>query len=365
MMPSEHVKLTTVWAIADKPTWRRNSVTNRTEQHQTASLAKSEVQTIFNTTGAAVDSVQEDYGEDLLVQPCLNGEMDHSRLWIQVKGTSEEPRHDPNDQLVASSVWVTRGHLARWVGTADLVVLVRWHVPKRVGWFCIIQEEFSEDDLFGKSLSENVRIDFSSDCRFDTESACAIAWSARQHSAAQRISRLRAQQALQIAYGDGADSKYEIAIADVTMRLMTQLGILQGGHEHYAISAGVKVAITEAFGITVESTSAGNVTLNDIDWKKIFTLALLIFMNKRFPTSDRLRGLSGQLLGEMCQVMDVFIDSETKREIETLALRALECVTQGLSIGEFLERNPDILQLLAQNMSAIIQILRSLETDNT
>jgi hypothetical protein len=60
-------------------------------QHQISSKAVAKVCDIWSNTGAAVEEIQRDYGEDLLVQTCLNEKLDASRIWVQVKGVQRAP----------------------------------------------------------------------------------------------------------------------------------------------------------------------------------------------------------------------------------------------------------------------------------
>ena len=61
-------------------------IPSRHLQQQNGDKARTAVERIWLEIGAAVEEVIRDYGDDLLVQTCLNGKMDASRLWIQVKG---------------------------------------------------------------------------------------------------------------------------------------------------------------------------------------------------------------------------------------------------------------------------------------
>lgn len=55
-------------------------------RHQISAKAVVKVCDVWTDIGTAVEEIQRDYGEDLLVQTCLNGKMDSSRIWVQVKG---------------------------------------------------------------------------------------------------------------------------------------------------------------------------------------------------------------------------------------------------------------------------------------
>jgi hypothetical protein len=59
----------------------------RDDKHIIGDKASLAVQRIIADAGFAVETISNDYGEDLLVQTHHAGEIDASRLWFQVKGT--------------------------------------------------------------------------------------------------------------------------------------------------------------------------------------------------------------------------------------------------------------------------------------
>jgi hypothetical protein len=64
--------------------------------------------------------------------------MDKSRLWIQVKGTAAAMRLEKaKAPFMPGFVEVDRDLAMRWLGSADLVVVVRWSVVHQVGWYVI------------------------------------------------------------------------------------------------------------------------------------------------------------------------------------------------------------------------------------
>lgn len=194
----------------------------RPKQHRTASQAVAAVRKVWAEAGAAVDEIHEDYGEDLLVQSCLNGRMDKSRIWIQAKGTQANIRLNKNrSPFVPGSIDVGRDLALRWLGSADLVVIVRWSVRHQIGWYCIPKLTLpacafwdEHDDPISK-----VRIRFRRDHVFDTVAAEKIAWIARLDNAAAGIERAP----------KGADGRAELSPAtwDTIWKLMGDLDLLE------------------------------------------------------------------------------------------------------------------------------------------
>ena len=159
----------------------------RPEQHRTASRAVAAVRKIWADEGAAVDEIGEDYGEDLLVQPCLNGRMDKSRLWIQVKGTAAAMRLEKaKAPFMSGFVEVDRDLAMRWLGSADLVVVVRWSVVHQVGWYVIPKLTLGALDFWDENdePKARVRLRLRLDNPFDAAAARKLAWIARLDNAA-------------------------------------------------------------------------------------------------------------------------------------------------------------------------------------
>ncbi|MFF4811276.1 DUF4365 domain-containing protein [Micromonospora chersina] len=101
-------------------------------QHELASRAVASVVKVLANTGAAVEEVKNDYGEDLFVQTSWRGDVDRSRIWIQVKGR-ERVAARPRDGHRA--IKVSRDHALRWATMGDTVVVVLWDVSRDVGWY--------------------------------------------------------------------------------------------------------------------------------------------------------------------------------------------------------------------------------------
>jgi hypothetical protein len=162
---------------------------SRPDQHQIGSRAATAVTAIWESTGAAVEKITEDYGEDLLVQTCdRNGRMDASRVWVQVKGTkaNAEMRQPGRKHTVP-----VRNDLAlRWARTADVVVLVYWDLEASTGWYAIPATQVDLVRL-ADTPDATTRITVLSDDRFDTASAKHLALRARLEHATKIVQRCK------------------------------------------------------------------------------------------------------------------------------------------------------------------------------
>jgi hypothetical protein len=154
-------------------TAQENLLPRRPIQHVVGAKAVAAVSSIWLDAGAAVEEVRNDYGEDLLIQTALNGELDPSKIWIQVKGRSRVEAGA--DKAV---IKVPIGHALRWTYSADVVVVVLWDVEANRGWYTHprMQADPIELVLSGKS---SVSLHFRAEQGFDTAAAEEIARSTR------------------------------------------------------------------------------------------------------------------------------------------------------------------------------------------
>ncbi|MFF7613536.1 DUF4365 domain-containing protein [Streptomyces lavendulae] len=172
--------------MVDWRTWAGESCNARTRfriggnvkrpiQHQIASCAVAAVRHQWNMQGHAVDEVKEDYGEDLLVQTCLDGKVDASRIWVQVKGTD---RFRENPAASLPKIRVKAAQILRWSRSADLVVTVLWDVAHDRGWYVMPQGFFDPVELWS-SKDRQVALTFQPDCIFHQQAVTELAWAAR------------------------------------------------------------------------------------------------------------------------------------------------------------------------------------------
>lgn len=86
--------------------------------HRLAHRAVLAVCTVLNGAGALTETIENDYGEDLLVQTQLGDEADNFHILIQVKGSSLKKNANGNYSYPLSIA-----HLRRWI-SHPLPVLV-------------------------------------------------------------------------------------------------------------------------------------------------------------------------------------------------------------------------------------------------
>ena len=193
-------------------------------QHVVADRAISAVRTIWADQGAAVEEVRRDYGEDLLVQTQLRGRLDDSRIWVQVKGTTQRLR---NENACPSPVRVASSLALRWIRSLDLVVVVQWNLREEKGWYAVPRNIVSQAHLL-EHLNETTAINFSKSDNFDVSAANRLAWLARIDSTnIQLQSALLSAQDSRGLYDDDAHLHQEEA-GIILHKLLRDLGILKG-----------------------------------------------------------------------------------------------------------------------------------------
>ena len=151
-------------------------VPRRTTQHVTADRARTAVEAVIAEAGFAVEVVTNDYGEDLLVQTSHAGQMDASRMWLQVKGTEDSRQYRRATGSFAYSVPI--GHAIRWLRSGDLVIVVLWDVVKRTGRYAVVSEEVDEWGS-AQAGTPTLLLSFSADHVFNVSAARSLAWQSR------------------------------------------------------------------------------------------------------------------------------------------------------------------------------------------
>ncbi|MEU6504316.1 DUF4365 domain-containing protein [Streptomyces californicus] len=186
-------------------------MTNRPRSHEIAALAVSAVSQEWIKSGAAVEEVRNDYGEDLLVQTSWQGEMDDCRIWVQVKGR-ETVKRNRKGELPA--LRVPGGHASRWVNTADTVVIAVWDVSQEMGWYALPQEQVDPFSLM-VSLTDSVGIYFHPDQEFDATAARRLTWMARIRHVTRQLEQARMRQGnfKEMDRPEAAQASHRVAIA--------------------------------------------------------------------------------------------------------------------------------------------------------
>jgi hypothetical protein len=116
------------------------------ETHGTAASAVHQVTGIFLTNHCAVDQVQPDYGEDLLIQPSFREQIEHFKIWVQVKGTTNIGGYRQASGDIVR--YIDFAHMYKWLRSKELCVLVLWDIQKQEGLFYLPKDELSEWDFY-------------------------------------------------------------------------------------------------------------------------------------------------------------------------------------------------------------------------
>lgn len=137
----------------------------------TATVAK-----ILADVGHAVETVVNDYGEDLLVQTSHAGQMDASRLWIQVKSTDDIAGYRIRSGDLSLSV--PFDHAVRWSRSLDLVVVVLCDVNLNEAWYTVPSGQL--DEWAGRNNQRRyVTLRFGEHDVLTTRVAKRLAWESR------------------------------------------------------------------------------------------------------------------------------------------------------------------------------------------
>lgn len=152
------------------------TLTDRPSSHVVGDAGELAVAAIWNEIGCAVSFVHRDYGEDLMVQTRVGRSLDASRVWVQVKSTTNSPRHRlrSGDFRVTVSAY----QALRWTQSTDLVVLVFWDSTFSRGWWTLPVNQLDHSALM-LSGQKTVTLRVADSDRFDTSGALFLAWQAR------------------------------------------------------------------------------------------------------------------------------------------------------------------------------------------
>lgn len=163
---------------------------SRPRSHVVADLAVEQVGAGISQLGWAWERVQQDYGEDILVQPVFDGDVEPFKIWLQVKGTDCIATYRNKDRR-SYSYSFSIGHLMKWLRSTDLHILVLWDVKKRRGYFGQPSSAGSAWDLTFKP-GESATVRFRAKDRLTKEAWIRIGWQSRLRYYDSRIGRLRA-----------------------------------------------------------------------------------------------------------------------------------------------------------------------------
>ncbi|MGW5482412.1 DUF4365 domain-containing protein [Streptomyces sp. NPDC004008] len=220
----------------------------RPQQHQTAAKAENSVRSLWVNGGHAVDTIREDYGEDLLVQTCLRERVDASRIWVQVKGTTKDCS---DEQSALPVLYINAEQVLRWSRSSDLVIVTLWDVNNNVGWYTIPDGSFDHVTLSNAGTS-TIPITFERSRRFDESAVEYLSWFARidhaDRSVGYSLSVLAEAEEEEEEEEEAAPAyakHHQAAIASVVHQLAIDIGVFSRDGEmtsdfKSALSEGVK-----------------------------------------------------------------------------------------------------------------------------
>src|ERR1700738_4316969 len=109
----------------------------RPQQHISGEQGLAEVVRILSNSGWACDVVRADYGEDLICQTSLDGNVDAHRILIQVKSTVRLPPKG------GYTLTIKKDTIVKWLSDPNLVVVCLWCSSTRTALYTIPAQQFS------------------------------------------------------------------------------------------------------------------------------------------------------------------------------------------------------------------------------
>jgi uncharacterized protein DUF4365 len=246
----------------------------RTQQHIIAERAMLAVSKVVADAGFAVETIQRDYGEDLLVQTSHKGEMDASRLWLQIKGTSQITRFRSSHGF---SCKVQMSHAVRWARTADPVVVILWDIKASCGYYALVPRGVRSWGDVG-TRPRTVTIDFSPEHLFDVKSMSQLAWQSRL----ERYTRLLMEMRVEMEVSVDMDLDGDCQAAEtpekkglwlyLALDLLEELGVVhyRGDDVVEVDSSSLEQIATHVKGISDECPSS-----DEEDVKGIISMAIV------------------------------------------------------------------------------------------
>ncbi|MFB8109034.1 DUF4365 domain-containing protein [[Kitasatospora] papulosa] len=239
-------------------------------------------------SGAAVEEIRNDYGEDLLIQTSLHEGMDESRLWVQVKG-KESVRISTKTGNPAS-IQVSRSHAIRWVRATEVTVVTLWDVSRDIGWYAIPKDQLHYTHLL-MSASKQVNIKFYKDAIFNARAADKLAWRSR----IQHVNQLLLQSIESQNWARENDIE-EIAkqahgeIKAIAFEFLIRVGLLQQN--------GVpSTDFTDQLKETLES-SRSSTKATPLTFESAVLLRIMLFLQERQGSGDTM-----PLIGVLAYIM--------------------------------------------------------------
>jgi hypothetical protein len=146
------------------------------ESHGTGETAATQVTLLFQRNNCAVDKIKADYGEDLLIQPSVKSQVEHFKMWVQVKGTSDIEKYRQRSGNVVRSI--SFAHMFKWLRSKELCVLLLWDTEKEYGLYYLPKDELDEWEFYTER-ADNIQVIFDEQNRFTKDTVPQLLWRAR------------------------------------------------------------------------------------------------------------------------------------------------------------------------------------------
>ncbi|WP_107313129.1 DUF4365 domain-containing protein [Burkholderia metallica] len=229
------------------------------ETHGTGEKAVNQVAGVFIDHRCAVDSIKADYGEDLLIQPSFDGQVEHFKIWVQVKGTADiEKYRQASGEIVR---YVDFAHMFKWLRSKELCILVFWNVDKKKGLFYLPKMELSEWDFYTQR-KPSIRVVFNEENVFSEETLPQLIWRARYEHYAMLVSHAIGRESFSVSEESKrhARSMYLSVLIDflrqVDLIIREPLAAEEEVDEEDVLEAGYKLRFCDKFRTRVVNACA-------------------------------------------------------------------------------------------------------------
>lgn len=192
------------------------------KSHVVADKAVGQIGQVLTNLGWAWERVEQDYGEDILIQPVYKEQVEPFRMWLQIKGTESINNHVSKDGTTFKFAF-SIDHLAKWSCGTDLTLLVLWDTVKCIGYFVNATSILSEWELtLTKNKSKTVEVPIGNELTI--EMWHRLVWRARVHHYDLRIGR----QVAELGFRRDQDDTSEVqkGISLLAFKCLEQFGII-------------------------------------------------------------------------------------------------------------------------------------------
>lgn len=115
----------------------KNRYPHRSESHQIGYNVEEELKSIFRKNGWIVEPINEDYGEDFMVQVIIKKQVLPLRVYIQSKGTKNIQKFKKKNYYSYSGL--KRTTVTKWIESNDSTAIILWDVNKHEGVFDFVE----------------------------------------------------------------------------------------------------------------------------------------------------------------------------------------------------------------------------------